>query len=199
MGGQGAEYCGIPSILAAEDGARVGRLRRRVESTNLLILGIAASMLGLGSMLDQDGAAAFLPGLSIPAAFVVTAAVMHRRADRIGIRTRGAGYVPVAVASVVAVPWILAATVFVGGLTVLSAGFVLFGWRERCQRVWMTAAGGMLVGLATSAEFVRAVVPFAGVEGSVFVGVATAVFGVIATAIGVLGYIAESGEMADVG
>lgn len=199
MVGQGASSCEIPSIRAAEDAARAGVLRRRAESTNLLMLGAAASALGMGWMLGRGDTTTFPLLLLIPVAFIATAVVMSRRSNRIGVRTRGVGYVPVAVVSVVAVPWILMAANVIGALTVLSVGFALFGWRERCQPVWATAAAGALLGLVTTAEPLQASIPRGALNGAVFVGVATAVFGVVAIAIGVLSYIAESDEMADVG
>ncbi|NKZ71941.1 hypothetical protein GTA09_20990 [Rhodococcus hoagii] len=104
-----------------------------------------------------------------------------------------------ALLSVVAFPWIFLAANVIGALTVLSGGFALFGWKERCQRVWATAAAGAVLGVVTTAEPVGAFVPRVAHGGSVSVGVATAVFGVIAIAIGVLGHIAESDELADVG
>ncbi|NKR46405.1 hypothetical protein GS506_16925 [Rhodococcus hoagii] len=42
-----------------------------------------------------------------------------------------------ALLSVVAFPWIFLAANVIGALTVLSGGFALFGWKERCQRVWL--------------------------------------------------------------
>lgn len=197
---QGERNCEIPSIRAAEDAVRAGLLRRRAESTNLLVLGATASALGLGWMFGRGDTTTLPLLLLIPAAFVATAVVMTRRSNRIGIRIRGGvGYVPVAIVSVAAFPWTFLAANVIGALTVLSAGFALFGWKERCQRVWVTAAAGALLGVVTTAEPVGAFVPRVAHGGSVSVGVATAVFGVIAIAIGVLGYIAESDELADVG
>lgn len=196
---QGERSCEIPSIRAAEDAARAGLLRRRAESTNLLVLGATASALGSVWMFGRGDAPTFPLLLLIPAAFAATAVVMTRRSNRIGIRTRGVGYVSVALGSVVVAPWILMAANVIGALTVLSVGFALFGWRERCQPVWATAAAGALLGLVTTAEPLQAFIPRGALDGSVFVGVATAVFGVVAIAIGVLSYIAESDEMAEVG
>ncbi|BCN82838.1 hypothetical protein GS504_26910 [Rhodococcus hoagii] len=196
---QGERNCEIPSIRAAEDAARAGLLRRRAESTNLLVLGATASALGLGWMFGRGDTTTLPLLVLIPAAFVATAVVMTRRSNRIGIRIRGVGYVPVALLSVVAFPWIFLAANVIGALTVLSGGFALFGWKERCQRVWATAAAGAVLGVVTTAEPVGAFVPRVAHGGSVSVGVATAVFGVIAIAIGVLGHIAESDKLADVG
>lgn len=196
---RGAKDCEIPSIRAAEDAARAGLLRRRSQSTNLLALGAAASALGLGWMFGRGDTTALPLLLLIPAAFVATAVVMTRRSNRIGFRIRGVGYVPAALVSVMAFPWILMAANAIGALTVLSVGFALFGWRERCRAVWVTAAAGALLGLVTTAEPLQAFIPRGAFDGAVFVGVATAVFGVVAVVIGVLSYIAESDEMAEVG
>ncbi|WP_175279400.1 hypothetical protein [Prescottella equi] len=163
------------------------------------MLGATASALGLGWMFGRGDTTTLPLLVLIPAAFVATAVVMTRRSNRIGIRIRGVGYVPVALLSVVAFPWIFLAANVIGALTVLSGGFALFGWKERCQRVWATAAAGAVLGVVTTAEPVGAFVPRVAHGGSVSVGVATAVFGVIAIAIGVLGHIAESDKLADVG
>lgn len=196
---QGERNCEIPSIRAAEDAARAGLLRRRAESTNLLVLGATASALGLGWMFGRGDTTTLPLLLLIPAALAVTAVVMTRRSNRLGIRIRGVGYLPVALVSVLAAPWVLMAANVIGAMTVLSAAFVYFGWKERCRPVWATAAAGVLLGFVTTAEPVGAFVPRVAHSGSVSAGVATAVFGVIAIAIGVLAYIAESDELADVG
>ncbi|MDH6283076.1 hypothetical protein [Prescottella agglutinans] len=198
MAGQGAEYCPIPSVIVAADGARTGRLRRRVESTNLLVLGAAASAIGLGGMFGSDSQP-FVWGLLIPITFVGLAVVMSRRSNRIGVRGRQIGYTPVAVVSVVAIPWVLAAASVFGVLSLLSAGFVVFGWRERCQRLWVTGALGSLLGLITASEQVRTMLSVNVFEGSVSAGVVTASFGVIAFALGVLSYLAESEGLARIG
>ncbi|MDH6676058.1 hypothetical protein M2284_000246 [Rhodococcus sp. LBL1] len=198
MAGQGAEYCPIPSVIVAADGARTGRLRRRGESTNLLVLGAAASAVGLGQMLGGDSAP-FVSGLLIPITFVGLAVVMSRRSSRIGVRGRQIGYTPVAVVSVVAIPWVLTAASVFGVLSLLSAGFVVFGWRERCQRLWVTGALGSLLGLITASEQVRTMLSVNAFEGSVSTGVVTASFGVIAFALGVHSYLAESEALARIG
>ncbi|NKV87126.1 hypothetical protein GS927_09085 [Rhodococcus hoagii] len=127
---QGERNCEIPSIRAAEDAARAGLLRRRAESTNLLVLGATASALGLGWMFGRGDTTTLPLLVLIPAAFVATAVVMTRRSNRIGIRIRGVGYVPVALLSVVAFPWIFSAANVIGALTVLSGGSRCSGGRS---------------------------------------------------------------------
>ncbi|MFM1727531.1 hypothetical protein ABI214_06375 [Prescottella soli] len=197
MAGQGAEYCPIPSVLVATDAARTGRQRLRVESTNLLVLGAAASAIGLGWMFG--GSLPFVSGLLIPIAFVGLAVLMSHRSNRIGMRGRQIGYTSVAVVSVVAIPWVLTAATVFGALSLLGAGFVVFGWRERCQRLWVTGALGSLLGLITASEPIRTMLSVNAAEGSVATGVVTASFGVIAFALGVLSYLAESEGLARIG
>ncbi|CAM3205407.1 Integral membrane protein [Prescottella defluvii] len=199
MAGQGADYCPIPSVLATADAARVGRLRLRVESTNLLILGAAAAVIGLGRMFGGDTSSSLVPGLTIPVAVVLLAVVMSRRSSRIGSRGRRIGYTAAAVVSVVAIPWILFAASVIGVLPLLAAGFVVFGWRERCRRLWVTAAVGAMLGLITAPEPVRLMLPLHMIGDPTAAGVVTASFGVIALALGVLSYLAESEELARVG
>lgn len=196
---QGEERCAIPSVARAEDAARTGRLRRRVASTNLLFFGGVAVLIGLSSMLSPSDSTVGLTGLLVPASFAVLATVMTLRSNRIGVRGRQVGYIPVAVVSIVAIPWVFLASYVVGALTVLAAGFVVFGWRERCRPLWATGALGSLLGLVTAAEPIRSMLSFDSNADAVIAGVVTASFGVIVTALGVLGYLAESEELAEVG
>ncbi|PTR30303.1 hypothetical protein C8K36_102151 [Rhodococcus sp. OK519] len=101
--------------------------------------------------------------------------------------------------SVVAIPWILVAASVVGALPLLAAGFGVFGWRERRQRLWVTAAAGSVLGLVVAPEPIRLVLSVNMIEDPVVTGVVTASFGAIVSAIGVLGYLAESEELARVG
>ncbi|XVA03014.1 hypothetical protein ACQ86I_04190 [Prescottella equi] len=196
---QGERNCEIPSIRAAEDAARAGLLRRRAESTNLLVLGATASALGLGWMFGRGDTTTLPLLVLIPAAFVATAggddaSEQSNRDQNPGRRVRARGP-----ALGRGIPLDLLSGERDRGADGSLRGFALFGWKERCQRVWATAAAGAVLGVVTTAEPVGAFVPRVAHGGSVSVGVATAVFGVIAIAIGVLGHIAESDELADVG
>ncbi|NKS99409.1 hypothetical protein GS498_25635 [Rhodococcus hoagii] len=70
--------------------------------------------------------------------------------------------------------------------------------KERCQRVWATAAAGAVLGVVTTAEPVGAFVPVWRTADPSR-GRRDRRVGVIAIAIGVLGHIAESDKLADVG
>ncbi|NKS99407.1 hypothetical protein GS498_25610 [Rhodococcus hoagii] len=96
-----------------------------------------------------------------------------------------------------AFPWIFLAANVIGALTVLSGGFALFGWK-RCQRVWATAAAGAVLGVVTTAEPVGAfALVWRTADPSPWASRPPC--RVIAIAIGVLGHIAESDKLADVG
>lgn len=199
MAAHSEERCAIPSIARAEDAARTGRLRRRVASTDLLFFGGAAVLIGLGWMLGRSDSAIGLTGLLVPASFTALAVVMTLRSNRIGVRRRQVGYVPLAVVSIVTIPWIFLASYVVGALTVLAAGFVVLGWRERCLPLWVTGALGSLLGLVTAAEPVRSRLWSHTATGVVTTGVVTASFGVVVIALAVLTYLAESEELAEIG
>lgn len=174
------------SAAAFDDGidaARRVQLTRRVASTNLLMMGLGATVIG-ASILANEGPGRWLQVLAVPAVFLILWGVVYRRAQTMGVRKRGVGYYPIALIAVLSLLFGLLPLAYnVGALSLIGVGFFIIGWRERCWPVWATALAAIVVGLMTVSEPARRML---GIEETsttyVASGVATLIFAVIAFA-----------------
>lgn len=174
------------SATAFDDGMDAARrvpLTRRVASTNLLMMGLGATAIG-ASILANHGPGSWIQVFAVPAVFLILWGVVYLRAQAMGIRKRGVGYYPIALISVASLfLGLLPLAYSAGALSLVGAGFVVIGWRERCRPVWATALIAIAVGLMTTSEPARRIVGIEETSTSyVPAGVATLIFAVIAFA-----------------
>ncbi|MFD7044001.1 hypothetical protein [Rhodococcus jostii] len=154
--------------------------------------------MGLGwILLDTEGAQDGLLALVVPSTFCTLWAVTSIRAHRLGVRGYRVGYAAVAVVSVLSILFgLLPFSATMGAVTLLGAGFLILGWRERSQPVWITAIVGIVVGSATSGQPVRQILGVTVNPVSSLISVlVTAGFAVIVLAVGAWMFLAESREM----
>ncbi|MDH6284002.1 hypothetical protein [Prescottella agglutinans] len=165
------------------DAARRAQLTRHVASTNLLMMGLGAAVIG-ASILAGQGPGGWVQVFAVPAVFLILWGVVYRRAQTMGVRKRGVGYYPIALIALLSLLFGLLPLAYnVGALCLLGVGSFVIGWRERCWPVWATALAAVVVGLATVSEPVHRML---GIEETptsyVPAGIATLIFAVIALA-----------------
>ncbi|SDD25285.1 hypothetical protein [Rhodococcus tukisamuensis] len=177
------DHCADTFNDKATDASRRVRLARRVASTNLLMLGLGATAIGVSILADQ-WPVGWIQILAVPAVFLILWGIVYVRAQAMGVRRRGVGYHLIALIAVLSIFFGLLPLVYiVGALSLLGVGFFVIGWRERCWPVWATALAAIVVGLVTVSEPARQLLwTERSVMSYVSAGVATLVFAVIALA-----------------
>ncbi|KIM14611.1 hypothetical protein QV65_30490 [Rhodococcus erythropolis] len=150
------------STAALVDGlgmARRVRAARRVESTNLTMLGVGALVIGLSILATRSQFSEWIQVLTVPVAFLALWGIVYRRSNTAGVRRRGVGYYVIALIAVFSVLFgRLPLSHSIGALTLLGAGFLIIGSRERRWPVWATALMAIVIGLLTSSETIRRIV-----------------------------------------
>lgn len=176
-----AHYHSAATFDEETDAVRRVRLARRVASTNLLMLGLGATAIGISILADQ-WPGGLIQVFAVPAVFLILWGVVYLRAQAMGVRKRGVGYHLIALIAVLSIFFGLLLLVYnVGALSLLGVGFFVIGWRERCWPVWATALVAIVVGLVTVSEPARQLLwTEATLTSYVWAGIATLVFAVIA-------------------
>ncbi|MGF0313822.1 hypothetical protein [Rhodococcus sp. IEGM1428] len=150
------------STAALADGlamARRARAARRVGSTNLTMLGVGALVIGLSILATHSQFSGWIQVLTVPVVFLVLWVIVYRQSTSAGVRRRGVGYYVIALVAAFSIFFgLLPLSHSIGALTLLGAGFLIIGVRERSWPVWATALTAIIVGLITSSGTIRRIV-----------------------------------------
>ncbi|MGC0364324.1 hypothetical protein ABH922_002308 [Rhodococcus sp. 27YEA15] len=144
--------------------ARAVRSSRRVESTNLIVIGLAVATVAASGLTNEIGTASLFAGVVVAATFSAVWAVTAWRSWRTGVRGVRIGYGALAVASVLGLGYVMLGSAVLGPLTIIGAGFVLIGWREQSRRIWITGSVLAVYGIGTAPELLARYVGFDTVE-----------------------------------